>query len=308
MIVVIGATGFTGQRVVAQLSQQYPGEELVAVIRSGAARNAFSNEQVSFREVDLTDPGALLTAFAGARLVVSAVSLGLGHTPRLVAALDATKPDQVIFFSTRSVYSSVRTDTRDDLIEAERWIANSGLRTTLFRPTMVYGRPGDRNVERLLRFLRRSAFMPVLGRGTGLHQPVHVDDVAMAVARASATKETVGRSYNLPGPRPMPFTELVHSAAAAVARRPILIHVPLRLAYPTVRIWSRTGLWPRIRTDQLLRLGENKQADAEEAIRDFGYAPREFDQGVAEEAVLLGLVGPGIRREQHGGGSGNLRR
>lgn len=295
MIAVIGATGFTGRRVVPQLCGQHPDEEVVAIVRSGSRQETLGNERVSFRTAELADIAALRQALTGARLVVSVISLGLGHTPNVLAALLATSPDQVIFFSTRSVYSSVRTDTRDVLIEAERLIADSGLPATLFRPTMVYGRPGDRNIERLLRFLRHSPFMPVLGSGTGLQQPVHVDDLAIAVGQASATRETIGRSYNLPGPRPMRFIDLIRSAGVAVGRRPILIHLPLWLAYPMVRAWSTTGLWPRIRVDQLLRLGENKQADAGDAMRDFGYSPREFDQGVAEEAALLGLVGQGNR-------------
>jgi uncharacterized protein YbjT (DUF2867 family) len=289
MIAVIGATGFTGRRIIPQLCERHPNDEVVAIVRSGSRREVLANERVSFCTAELTDPVALRRAFAGARLVVSAISLAIGDTPNLLAALQPTKPDQVIFISTRSVYSTVRTNTRDALIEAERLIADSGLPATLFRPTMVYGRPGDRNIERLLRYLRRSPFMPVLGRGTGLQQPVHVDDLATAVAQASATRQTIGRSYNLPGPRPMRFIELIRSAAVAVGRRPILIHVPPWLASPAVRVWSTTGLWPRIRPDQLLRLDENKEADAEGAIRDFGYSPREFDQGVAEEAALLGL-------------------
>lgn len=296
MIAVIGATGFTGQRIVRLLCLQHPDDELVAIVRSGSRQELLANDQVSFRFAELTDLGALRRAFAGARLVVSAISSGLGHTPSLVSALEATKPEQVIFFSTMSVYSTVRTNTRDVLIEAERVIGHSGLPATIFRPTMVYGRPGDRNIERLLRFLHASPFVPLLDPGTGLHQPVHVDDVAIAVGRASATRDTIGRSYNLPGPRPIRFIELIRSAAVAVGRRPILIHVPLWLAYPTVRAWSTTGLWPRIRTDQLRRLGENKLADADSAMRDFGYASREFDQGVAEEATLLGLAGPGTAR------------
>jgi len=295
MIAVVGATGFTGRRIVAQLRNHYPDEELVAIVRSESRREVLANQQISFRTADLADANALRQAFERARLVISAISLAFGHAPNLVAALEATKPERVIFFSTTTVFSSVRTSTRDVLIQSERVIADSGLRATLFRPTMVYGRPGDRNIERLLRFLRHSPLMPVLGPGTGIHQPVHVDDLAIAVGQASANSKTIGRSYNLPGPRPMRFIELIRSAAAAVDRRPILIHVPLWFAYPTVRAWSTTGLWPRIRADQLLRLGEDKQAEADDAMRDFGYSPREFDQGVEEEAGLLGLVDRGHR-------------
>jgi nucleoside-diphosphate-sugar epimerase len=290
MIAVIGATGFTGRRVVAHLRQQYPDEELVALVRSGSRRELLANERVSYRTADLADLDGLRQAFRGARLVASAVSLGFGTAPNLVAALLAARPQHVIFFSTMAIYSTLPLESRDIRMEAERFIAESGLPATIFRPTMIYGRPGDRNIERLLKFLRRSPVMPVVGPGTTLQQPVHVDDLAAAVGLTFQTRETIGRSYNLPGPRPMSFLEVVRAAARSIDRGPMLIPVPLWLAHSTVRGWSKTGLWPRIRAEQVLRLAENKQADAGPAARDFGYSPRDFDQGVTEEATLLGLA------------------
>jgi uncharacterized protein YbjT (DUF2867 family) len=302
MIAVMGATGFTGQRVVRQLRRHYPDEELVAVVRAESRRELLANEQVSFRTADLADVSALQKALVGARLVGSAVSLAFGHAPNLVAALVATKPDHVIFLSTMSVFRTRRNNVSDVSLEAERLINRSGLPATIFRPTMIYGRPGDRNIERLLRFLRRSPFIPVLGRGTGLQQPVHVDDLAIAVAQAFAIKGTIGRTYNVPGPRPMPLVELIRTVAAAVSRRPMFVHVPLWFADPMVRAWSITGLWPRIRAEQLLRFDENKEADPGPAVRDFSYSPREFDEGVREEAGLLGLAGPRIARDRDASG------
>ncbi len=300
MIAVIGATGFTGQRVVACLRQQDPGEELCAIVRHQRAREPFVDEGVSVRTADLADIEALQRAFDGARLVASTVSLGFGHAPNLVRALVATRPDHVILFSTMSIYSTLPLESREIRMEAERLIAESGLPATVFRPTMIYGRPGDRNIERLLRFLRRSPVMPLVGSGTSLQQPVHVDDLAIAVGRAFQATNTIGRSYNLPGPRAMPFVEMIHQAARAIDRRPVLIPVPLGLAHSVVRAWSTTGLWPKVRGDQVLRLAEDKKGDPVPAIRDFGYSPREFDQGVKEEAALLGLTTPTVARGHDG--------
>ena len=296
MIAVIGATGFTGRRVVVQLCRLYPDEELVAVVRSGGRRDLLANPQVSFRSAELAEPGTLRRAFRGARLVVSAISPALGHTSKLVAAISAAKPEQVIFFSTISVFSTLKTHIREVATEAEGVVADSGLPATILRPTMVYGRPGDRNIERLL-----PTPVALHARSRPWCRPPATCTCRRSGNRRGAgtrNKGTIGRSYNLPGPRPMPFIELIGKAAIAVGRRrPIFVHVPLLFAHPMVRLWSATGLRPRIRADQLLRLRENKQVDPDLAMQDFGYSPREFDHGVAEEAALLGLAGPGIARE-----------
>jgi uncharacterized protein YbjT (DUF2867 family) len=290
MIAVIGATGFTGRRVVLQLRQQFAEEDLVAVVRPTSRREWLQDHEVSIRTADLDDIGALREAFAGARFIVSTVSMGFGHAPNLVAALQAVRPDHAIFFSTMSIYSQVVSRSRGTRIEAEQLITGSGLPYTIFRPTMIYGRPGDRNIERLLRFLRRSPLMPIIGNGAGLQQPAHVDDLAAAVGSALARSVTIGHSYNLPGPRAMRFTELVHQAAQVLGRKPMFIHVPAALARSAVRVWSLTGLWPAVRPEQVARLTENKHADPSRANREFGFAPREFQLGVREEAALLGLL------------------
>lgn len=294
MIAVIGATGFTGHRVVLQLRRQFPDENLLAIVRATSPRGRLQNADVSLRIADLDDIVALREAFAGARLVVSTVSLGFGHAPNLVAALQAASPDHSIFFSTMSIYSQVASASRETRIEAEQLIVSSGLNATIFRPTMIYGRPGDRNIERLLRYLHRSKVVPVVGNGGGLQQPVHVDDLACAVGKALGRHSAVGHSYNLAGPRPMRLTELTIQAGQALGRRPFFFHVPTSAALALVRLWSVTGLWPRIRPEQIMRLAENKQADPSRAVRDFGFAPREFYIGVKEEAALLGLIRPDV--------------
>jgi len=288
MIAVIGATGFTGRRLVVHLRQQYPDQELVAIVRSASQHEALTN--VTFRTADLSDMGSLREAFRGARQVVSVVSLGSGYAANLVSAIQAAAPDHAIFFSTTSIFTKVAPRSRNVFVEAEHMIVSSDIPATIFRPTMIYGRPGDRNIERLLRFIGRSPFMPIVGSGAALQQPVHVDDLTAAVDSALGRSNTIGWSYNLPGPRPMRFTELVAEAAQAVGRRPIFVHLPLGLTALAVGAWAVTGLAPRIRPAQVLRLAEHKQVDPSRAVQHFGYSPREFGLGVREEARLLGLT------------------
>jgi hypothetical protein len=45
------------------------------------------------------------------------------------------------------------------------------------------------------------------------------------------------------------------------------------------------------RIEQLLRLDEDKAFAIDDTIRDLGYAPRPFADGIVGEARLLGLTG-----------------
>jgi nucleoside-diphosphate-sugar epimerase len=147
---------------------------------------------------------------------------------------------------------------------------------------MIYGTARDRNISRLLRFLTRSPLFPVCGNA--LWQPVHVEDVADAVVAALRAPGAIGHAYNLPGAAALPFADLVRTAARAVGRRVLLVPVPLQAAVLGARL-TRV-----VTEEQIRRLAEDKAFAYDDAARDFGYAPRTFEQGVNQEARLLNLV------------------
>ena len=126
-----------------------------------------------------------------------------------------------------------------------------------------------------------------------MQQPVHVDDLAEAVIRVLNSPRTAGHYYNLPGPRPITFLDLVREAGHALGREPRILKVPLGPGAWLARAWSITGLWPRIRHEQLQRLQENKTFDPGPAADQFCYSPRDFSAGVRQEVELLGLLEPG---------------
>ncbi len=155
---------------------------------------------------------------------------------------------------------------------------------------MIYGAVGDRNLSRLLLRLSRAAVLPVPGTGTCLHQPVHVGDVAAAVLAALERPAAIGSLYDVAGPEPVPFTELLRTCARAVGSRTRLVPVPLAPLVTLARGYERLSRHPRIRAEQLLRLAEDKAFPIDAAIRDLGYAPRPFADGITDEARLLGLA------------------
>jgi len=57
---------------------------------------------------------------------------------------------------------------------------------------MIYGTPGDRNMNRLVRWLDRYPWLPVFGNGRFLPQPVHFSDVAWALVQALVSSDEIG--------------------------------------------------------------------------------------------------------------------
>jgi uncharacterized protein YbjT (DUF2867 family) len=154
---------------------------------------------------------------------------------------------------------------------------------------MIYGDPGDRNLSRLLALLRRVPVLPVPG-GSHLQQPVHAADVADAVLAAAKRPRAAGHTYDLAGPEALTFNELLRTSARAVASRTRFVPVPLPPVIAAARGYELLSRNPKIRVEQLRRLAEDKAFAIDDAVRDLGYAPRSFADGIRAEALALGLA------------------
>ncbi|MEP7022786.1 MAG: NAD(P)H-binding protein, partial [Actinomycetota bacterium] len=232
--------------------------------------------------------GGLGSVLAQARcdVLVNLASLGFGHGPGVVAAAEAAGIRRAVFVSTTAVTTALPAGTKRIRLAAEDAIRSSGLAWTILRPTMIYGAAGDRNLSRLLPLLRRAPLLPVPG-GRQLQQPVHVADVAAAVLAAAERPGAAGETYDIAGPEPMTFTELLRVSAAAAGSRTRFVPVPLRPVIALARGYEQVSRKPRIRAEQVQRLAEDKAFAIAAAARDLGYTPRPFAAGITAQAQAM---------------------
>jgi nucleoside-diphosphate-sugar epimerase len=289
-LLVVGGSGFLGGHVLREAARR--GHQTLALARSPEAARAVAAYGARPLAGDLDDGRHLDEAFAaaGCEVLVCLASLGHGHGPGIVAAAEEAGITRAVFVSTTAVTTALHPPTRQVRLTAEEQIRGCELAWTILRPTMIYGAAGDRNLSRLLPLLRRAAALPVPATGACLHQPVHVGDVADAVLAAVQRSAAIGSLYNVAGPEPLPFTELLRTCARAVGSRTRLVPVPLAPLVTLARCYELLSRHPRIRPEQLRRLAEDKAFPIDAAIRDLGYAPRSFTEGIGDEARLLGLA------------------
>jgi uncharacterized protein YbjT (DUF2867 family) len=288
-LLVTGGSGFLGGYVLWAAARR--GHETVALARSPAAARAVADHGAQPVTGDLDDAGELHRVFAAAHCdtLVNLASLGFGHAPAIVAAAGEAGIGRAVFVSTTAVTTTLAAPAKRVRLAAEERIRASALKWTILRPTMIYGAVGDRNLSRLLALLHRAPLLPVPG-GRQLQQPVHVADVAAAVLNAAERPATAGAIYDVAGPEPLTFAELLHTSARAVASHTRFIPVPLTPVVAVVRRYERLSQHPRIRVEQLLRLAENKTFVIDSAGRDLGFCPRPFAIGIHAEAQAMGLA------------------
>jgi uncharacterized protein YbjT (DUF2867 family) len=286
-VLITGGSGFLGSFVIEELHRR--GHSVVALARSRAAADRVGGLGATALIGDLDRPADLKEVFADARAdaLVNVASLGFGHAPTVIAAAGCNDLRRAVFLSTTAIFTSLPAASKQARTEAELAIESSDLDWTIIRPTMIYGAPGDRNMERLLKLLRWCPIVPLPAGGRGATQTVHVADLAWFVVTALES-DTIRRSFNVAGPESLPLRSAVAQASTALGRRRLLVPVPLGPVRKGVRAYERRVSSPRLKEEQVLRLEEDKSFSIDDATA-LGYRPRSFAQGVRDEVATLGL-------------------
>jgi uncharacterized protein YbjT (DUF2867 family) len=239
----------------------------------------------------MADAAAVSSVLRGQDAFVHVASLGFGHAHGLVTALEAARVPRTVFFSSTALFTRLPAASKTARLAAEDRVRSLQGAWTILRPTMIYGDAGDRNLSRLIRFVARCPVVPLPGGGRALVQPVHVEDLARAAVDALGCEAAARREYNLPGAEAAPLRDLVRHVGRLLERRVLLLPLPLGPMAAFAGLWHRLGLPPRVSSEQVLRLAEDKAFAFDDARRDWGYAPRGFREGLTEEVRLLRETG-----------------
>ena len=280
-VFVTGATGFTGSRVVPLLLKN--GYEVRCLHRETSDRSLLSSSEVEWALGDLSNTDALSASMRGADALVNLASLGFGHADSILRATKDAGIQRAVFIGTTAIFTQLNAKSKKVRVAAELAIETSGLKYTILRPTMIYGGPRDRNMWRLIRFMKVAPIVPVFGDGKYLQQPIYVDDVAAAILGCLKSDVTIGRSYNIAGRHPLTYNEVVDTIAKAMKKGVWKFHIPSRSVVGLLKFFEKIHFPFPIKAEQVLRLNENKNFSYADAGKDFGFSPLSFEEGIGLE-------------------------
>lgn len=154
--------------------------------------------------------------------------------------------------------------------------ADEGRAITLLRPTLIYGRGGDRSLSAIAALARRFGHVVLPTAAQGLRQPVHADDLADAALAALARALPGWHAFDLPGGEALPYREMVQRVLATLQPPPRLHALPLPLFLAALRAAQALGIARALGPAAVRRMREDLVFDPQPARAALGYAPRPF--------------------------------
>jgi NADH dehydrogenase len=280
-VLVTGATGFIGPKIVHELRAQ--GREVRALVRDPSRATQLAGWGAELASGDVTDPASVEAAADGCTHVVHLVAIIQGRpndfdrvmrqgSENVIAAAKSAGVQRFAYMSALGT-----SDTSKDTVPyyaakwaAERALVESGLEYTIWRPSFVFGRDGGA-LPTFMRQVKLSPVVTVIGPGLQKSQPIWVEDVAQFVARGIDHPQAGNRVFEIGGPDVVTWNELYRTIAKVLGKRRRLVHVPFDLARAGARLTERLPGAP-LSADQVSMLqGVDNVVSSSDAVDTFQF-------------------------------------
>ena len=241
-VCVLGGSGFVGRHICHLLAAEGYRVRVATRDRERAKEQLILLPTVDVETVDVHDFRQLFEFVRGADAVINLVGvLHDGRGSRSFQAAHVELPREVAAACRecgirRLLHMSALNAAPDGPSaylrtkgEAEAAVRESGLDVTIFRPSVIFGR--DDTFLNLFAMLVKLAPVLFLACPGARFQPVFVEDVAAAFVKSLEDLASIGKSYDLCGPKVYTLRELVEFVARALGRRRLVIGLNDTLSY-----------------------------------------------------------------------------
>jgi uncharacterized protein YbjT (DUF2867 family) len=297
-VLVTGATGFLGRRVVRELLDR--GHRVRALVHTPGREALFPQGAVTVHQGSVSRPESLAAACRGADAVVHLVAIirqrkgasfdGVNRqgTANLVAAIKEANRDataagggvrKLVHVSVIGAADNPAIPYLHSKWQGEQAVAAGGLPYTILRPSLLFGE-GDEFLNTLAGLVRVFPVVPVVGSGRNRFQPIAAEDVARCVALALERPDLDGQTLEIGGPQELSYLEVLRLVARTLGKRRWRVNLPVWFMRLNVALLEKVQPRPPVTTEQLRLLPVRNVAQLDSVERVFGFTPRPLEGNI----------------------------
>ncbi|HEY7093821.1 MAG TPA: NAD-dependent epimerase/dehydratase family protein [Ktedonobacterales bacterium] len=290
MLLVTGAAGFVGSRLVARLAQE--GERAHALVRDAStARNVLPADGYDLFIGDTTLPSTMDAALAGADTVIHTAFItndrkqrpGVDYyktnvlgTRNLLAAAKRAGVSRVIVLT--GLGTMMRWTTGSYMhgrYEAVQAVRESGLAWSALGPSIMFG-PRAAFFKGLSDLIRSVPIVvPMIGDGKVEFQPIWVEDVVTClIAMAREPERYDGRVIDVGGPEVYTYAQILDLLMAKLHKRRIKVPGPMPLASLGASMMELVLPKPPVTRAAMALFESPNVTDIDAVEKNFGFTPR----------------------------------
>jgi len=278
-ILMTGGTGFIGTALRRAIKAE--GHDVRLLVRPQSVHKVDPREGFEVLPGDALDTQACLRAVDGIDAVVhligirrerpeDGVTYEAMHTEATYAVVDAARRAGVarfIHMSSLGARADAPSRYHRTKFEAEEIVRKSGMRWTIFRPSVIFG-AGD-EFHPLVAELVHRTIVPVIDGGNSKLQPIALHNVVGPMARTLVMPETQFQEIEMGGPDRIKFIDIMYAVARHYGVWPNTFSLPSLVAKPLVKFGEKLPKFP-LTYEELLMLLENNVCDNAAFLKLYG--------------------------------------
>jgi uncharacterized protein YbjT (DUF2867 family) len=237
-ILILGGSGFIGRAICNKLVAE--GHNVTVPTRKrDNARELFMLPTLTVEEADVTDVAALARLARGKDVAINLIGIlnekkrgdfervHVTLTERVIDACKVANVKRYLHMSALGAAIDAPSEYQKSKARAEKVVQSSGLDTTIFAPSVVFG-DGDSFLNKFASMVKLlPPLVPmVLPGASAQFQPVWVDDVARAFVGAIGNPATFGQRYEIAGPKVYTLKQLVAYVMQLANDKHIIVGLP----------------------------------------------------------------------------------
>ncbi len=286
MLLVTGITGHTGKYFVDELIKNNYQGKIRCILMDEKDSEKLKNSKLNFEIVygDLADNSFLDSVCKDVDEILQIYNIK--YSINMINTAIKNNVKRIICVHTTGIYSKYKMASSEykEIEEKAIKIAKNKIDLTILRPTMIYGDICDQNISKFIKMVDKLKVYPMIAGGKAEIHPVNARDLGKAYYQVLMNSDTTrNKNYNMSGSKEIKIIDMLKLIGKHLNKKTIFINIPLWISV-IIGYFIKFITFNKINiVEKILRMDESRCFSHEDAKKDFGYDPIDFEEAIEIE-------------------------